>query len=62
MGFAIGADYVPAITLLSEFVEPGKRGSSFDFSGYWQIWVLLHPILLHSYWFHLAVFSGEFYL
>jgi MFS family permease len=35
VGFAIGADYVPAITLLSEFVEPNKRGSSFDF--FWII-------------------------
>lgn len=35
VGFAIGADYVPAITLLSEFVEPDKRGSSFDF--FWII-------------------------
>ncbi|KPV47557.1 hypothetical protein SE19_00540 [Acidiplasma aeolicum] len=44
VGFAIGADYVPAITLLSEFVEPGKRGSSFDF-----FWILANLGALASY-------------
>ncbi len=44
VGFAIGADYVPAITLLSEYVEPNKRGSSFDF-----FWILANLGALASY-------------
>ncbi len=44
VGFAIGADYVPAITLLSEFVEPDKRGSSFDF-----FWIIANIGALFAY-------------
>ena len=44
VGFAIGADYVPAITLLSEFVEPDKRGSSFDF-----FWIIANVGALVAY-------------
>ena len=44
VGFAIGADYVPAITLLSEFVMPDKRGSSFGF-----FWIMANMGALFSY-------------
>ncbi|ARM76829.1 MFS transporter [Acidianus manzaensis] len=44
VGFAIGADYVPAITLLAEFVKPKVRGSSFDF-----FWIIANIGALASY-------------